>query len=88
MAAYDEESTVEAAILRVLASPLCAELIIVDDGSRDKTPEIAKKLEAADDRVRVLNQGYNQGRGAPAGHRSSHRSNRDRAGRRPRVRPR
>jgi glycosyltransferase involved in cell wall biosynthesis len=64
MAAYDEESTVEAAILRVLASPLCAELIIVDDGSRDKTPEIAKKLEAADDRVRVLNQGYNQGKGA------------------------
>jgi glycosyltransferase involved in cell wall biosynthesis len=39
-------------------------LIIVDDGSRDRTLEIAGKLEAADDRVRVLSQGYNQGKGA------------------------
>ena len=64
MAAFDEEATLEAAATRVLASPRCAELIIVDDGSRDRTLEIAKKLEAVDDRVLVLEQGYNQGKGA------------------------
>jgi len=64
MAAYDEEATIEAAATRVLASPWCAELVIVDDGSRDRTLEIARKLEAADDRVRVVEQGYNQGKGA------------------------
>jgi glycosyltransferase involved in cell wall biosynthesis len=64
MAAYDEETTLEAAASRVLASPRCAELIIVDDGSRDRTLEIARKLEAVDDRVRVLEQEYNQGKGA------------------------
>jgi glycosyltransferase involved in cell wall biosynthesis len=64
MPAFDEEATLEVAAKRVLASPLCAELIIVDDGSRDRTLEIAEKLEAADDRVRVVAQGYNQGKGA------------------------
>jgi glycosyltransferase involved in cell wall biosynthesis len=63
-AAFDEEATLEAAATRVLDSPWCAELIIVDDGSRDRTLEIAGKLEAADDRVRVVAQGYNQGKGA------------------------
>jgi glycosyltransferase involved in cell wall biosynthesis len=64
MAAFDEEPTLEMAVRRVLASPRCAELIIVDDGSSDRTLEIARKIEAEDNRVRVLAQGYNQGKGA------------------------
>ena len=64
MAAFNEEATLEVTATRVLDSPWCAELIIVDDGSRDRTLEIAGKLEAADDRVRVVAQGYNQGKGA------------------------
>ena len=64
MAAFDEEATLEAAATRVLASPRCAELVIIDDGSRDRSLEIARKLEASDDRVRVIEQRYNQGKGA------------------------
>jgi glycosyltransferase involved in cell wall biosynthesis len=64
MAAFNEEEMLEAAATRVLASPFCAELIIIDDGSHDRTLEIAEKLEVADDRVRVVAQGHNQGKGA------------------------
>ncbi len=64
MPAFNEEATLETAATRVLASPLCAELIIVDDGSRDRTLEIAEKLQTADDRVRVVAQEFNQGKGA------------------------
>ena len=38
-----------------------------DDGSRDRTLEIAGKLESADDRFRVVAQGYNQGKALPFG---------------------
>jgi glycosyltransferase involved in cell wall biosynthesis len=64
MPAYDEEATLETSARRVLASPWCAELLIIDDGSRDSTLVIAKELAAVDDRVRVLEQGQNQGKGA------------------------
>jgi glycosyltransferase involved in cell wall biosynthesis len=64
MPAFNEEPTLETTARRVLASPRCAELIIVDDGSDDRTLEIAHKLELEDDRVRVLAQGHNQGKGA------------------------
>jgi glycosyltransferase involved in cell wall biosynthesis len=64
MPAFDEEATIERAAERVLASPWCAELIIVDDGSRDRTLELATKLATRDPRVRVLEQPFNQGKGA------------------------
>jgi glycosyltransferase involved in cell wall biosynthesis len=48
----------------VLASPWCAELVIVDDASVDDTLERARKLAATDDRVIVLEQAANQGKGA------------------------
>jgi glycosyltransferase involved in cell wall biosynthesis len=37
------------------------ELLIIDDGSRDATPEVAARLAAEDDRVRVLPMGSNVG---------------------------
>lgn len=64
MPAYNEESTLEACAVRVLASPWTAELIIVDDGSVDDTPEIARKLAETDERVRFVAQPFNQGKGA------------------------
>jgi glycosyltransferase involved in cell wall biosynthesis len=64
MPAFNEEATLQTAAERVLSSPRCAELIIVDDGSSDDTLSIAKKVEALDERVQVLEQGYNQGKGA------------------------
>jgi len=64
MPAFDEAATIEAAVGRVLDSPWCAELIIVDDGSGDGTGELARKLAAGDERVVVLAHPTNRGKGA------------------------
>ena len=64
MPAYNEEATLEACALRVLASPWTAELVIVDDGSVDSTAEVATKLGETDDRVRFFRQPTNMGKGA------------------------
>lgn len=47
---------------RVLAQPFVAELIIVNDASSDKTPEVLATI--SDPRVRVLSHAMNQGKGA------------------------
>jgi dolichol-phosphate hexosyltransferase len=64
MAAFNEEDTIEQAIDEVLAVdyPCEMELIIVDDGSRDRTPELLAQL--ADPRVVVLTHLGNRGKGA------------------------
>jgi len=62
MPCYNEASTVERVIERVLASPYTAELIVVNDGSTDGSAEIVEKI--GDARVRVINQQINLGKGA------------------------
>ena len=62
MPCFNEERTLRDAAERVLRSPYTAELVIVDDGSTDRTLEIAKAID--DPRVRVLAQVPNQGKGA------------------------
>lgn len=58
--AYNEEENVEGTVERALAEigPLATsmEVLIVDDGSSDRTPELADALAAADPRVRVHHQ--------------------------------
>jgi len=60
---YNEERTIEAIIDQVRAVNLDKEIIIVDDHSRDRTPEILRTIAANDPRIRVIRQPRNQGKG-------------------------
>ncbi len=64
MPCYNEEDTLEIIVERVLAQPQSKELIIVDDGSQDRSREIIAKLEAAHDEVVGVLQPQNMGKGA------------------------
>lgn len=64
MPAYNEEATVLATIERVLAVPLDLELIVVDDGSVDATRALLAQHYGDHERVRVIFQPFNQGKGA------------------------
>ena len=62
MPAYNEAERIATAMERVLAQDFVHELIVVDDGSVDKTAAIAESMD--DDRVRVIRQPVNRGKGA------------------------
>jgi glycosyltransferase involved in cell wall biosynthesis len=66
MPVYNESRTLRTIVRRVLASPVALpiELVCVDDGSRDGSPEILDALAAADPRIRVFRQPKNMGKGA------------------------
>jgi glycosyltransferase involved in cell wall biosynthesis len=59
---YNEVSTVGEVVSTVLDSPWVGEVVIVDDGSTDGTPEILASLN--NDRIQVILQPKNQGKGA------------------------
>ncbi|KPJ63203.1 MAG: glycosyl transferase [Planctomycetes bacterium DG_23] len=61
--AYNEEKTVAEIIRRVQAVPLDKEIIVVDDGSTDRTVEILKEI-ASTPGVKVIFQERNLGKGA------------------------
>jgi glycosyltransferase involved in cell wall biosynthesis len=63
MPVYNEERTIQEIVRRVLSVPLEKELVIVDDGSRDRTPEILKGY-AGRPEITVLMHERNQGKGA------------------------
>lgn len=64
MAAYDEEDTLPRIVPKVLAIPHLLELIIVDDCSSDRTPDIARDFELRDPRVRFVRHSRNAGKTA------------------------
>ena len=76
--AHNEAENIEAFVAEALeVLPMLAdefEVIAVDDGSRDATPEIADRLAAADPRVRVVHHEVNKGYGAAlrSGFRAAH----------------
>jgi glycosyltransferase involved in cell wall biosynthesis len=59
---YNEEATIEALINLVLDSPWVAEIIVVDDGSKDRSREILATVN--DPKVRVVLHDVNKGKGA------------------------
>ena len=62
---YNEEHTVGDIIARVLAlGPVVKEVVVVDDGSTDKTADAVREAAAGEPRVRFFPQPVNQGKTA------------------------
>ena len=68
---YNEERTLEEVVRRISAVPTPKEIIIVDDGSKDRRRELLTRLQkendravSADNTIRVFFQPQNQGKGA------------------------
>ena len=59
---YNEAATIQETLTRVLESPYVAQVIVVDDGSKDGSVSAARSV--SDDRLRLLRQPYNMGKGA------------------------
>lgn len=59
---YNEESTLSAIVGKVLNVDIDKEIIIVDDGSQDKTKEILQTFK--DNRIKILHHLKNLGKGA------------------------
>jgi glycosyltransferase involved in cell wall biosynthesis len=62
--AYNEEGTIAGVIRRLISVPHLLEIVVVDDGSRDRTYDIASQLEQRYAEVRVLRQERNAGKTA------------------------
>jgi glycosyltransferase involved in cell wall biosynthesis len=61
---FNEVATVEEVLRSVLAQPVVAEVVVVDDGSRDGTAEVLERVAAGDSRVKLLRYAQNRGKGA------------------------
>ena len=64
MPVYNEAATIEKAIEAVLRQAIVAELIVVDDGSNDRTPQLLGGLQSSDGRLRMQRHQVNRGKGA------------------------
>jgi len=63
MPVYNEERTLEEIVTRVLATPWEKEVILVDDGSKDRSREIMGELEKRHPEVRCFYHPENRGKG-------------------------
>lgn len=67
MPVFNEEETVEEAISRLVSSEPAGgdfELVIVDDASIDRSPEILERISQSSERVKLVRHEKNQGKGA------------------------
>jgi glycosyltransferase involved in cell wall biosynthesis len=60
--AYNEEATLVAVIQRVLSIPHLVEVVIVDDGSSDRTGDIAEELASLFPKVKAVRRPVNGGK--------------------------
>ena len=60
--AYNEETTIAGTVKKLLELPHLLEVVIVDDCSSDRTPQIAEALAVSDARVRVARHKKNSGK--------------------------
>lgn len=60
--AYNEEQTVATVIKRVLANELVTKIIVVDDGSTDKTSQKIQSVKSG--KIQLINKVQNEGKGA------------------------
>jgi glycosyltransferase involved in cell wall biosynthesis len=60
--AYNEEATLGAVVQKLLRLPNLLEVIVVDDGSKDRTAEIASQLAGQHSQIRLLRQDRNRGK--------------------------
>lgn len=61
---YNEEKTLEEIIERVQETPFEKEILCIDDGSSDSSPEILATLSERHENLRVLRHETNKGKGA------------------------
>lgn len=65
--AFNEESRIGNSLERILTflrqQPYPSEVIIVDDGSHDRTAEVVRKISQGSDHVRIVQNGKNIGKG-------------------------
>lgn len=62
---YNEERTIEKAVKQVLDSPYPSEIIVVDDGSTDRSGEILKRLKKREiPKLKIFFQKNNKGKGS------------------------
>ena len=60
---YNEEATLEKAVLRLVNEQFKKEIILVNDGSTDKSKEIALNLEKKYELIKLINFDKNRGKG-------------------------
>jgi len=60
---YNEATTVDACLGRILAAPCRKQIIVVDDGSTDETPRILEALHRQG-KVILIRHSFNRGKGA------------------------
>jgi glycosyltransferase involved in cell wall biosynthesis len=63
MPVYNEESTIEEIVRRVKAVEVATEILVIDDGSTDRTRDILEKMND-DEQLRVILHDRNRGKGA------------------------